>query len=221
MMKKVAFIHTVHSIIPKLNEMFYMLIKDAEVFHLLDESILKKAIKQGGLTPDLYKKVTKLSQMAEDGGADVILVTCSSISPCIDTARKSVKVPILRIDEPMAEEACKEGGEIAIIATLKTTLNPTSELIKNKAQIFKRNIHIMPFLCEGAFNALVSGDIKTHDKKVMEKLLEADKEADIIVFAQASMATVIQRTNIKLSKKVLTSLESGIKQIKNVYNYSY
>lgn len=219
-MKKVAFIHTVHSIIPKLNEMFYMLIKNAEVFHLLDESILKKAIKQGGLTPDLCKKITKLSEMAEDGGADVILVTCSSISPCIDTARKSVKVPILRIDEPMAEEACRQGEKIAIIATLKTTLNPTSEIIKNKAQMLKRDVHIIPLLCEKAFNAIVSGDIKTHDKEVVEKLSEADKKADIIVLAQASMANVIQRTNIKLSKKVLTSPESGIKQIKRCLSFN-
>lgn len=213
-MKKVAFIHTVHSIIPQLNEMFYRFIKNAEVFHLLDESILKKAIEQGGLTPDLCGKVTKLSRMAEAGGADVILVTCSSISPCVDIARKSIRVPILKIDEPMAEESCRIGEKIAVIATLGTTLNPTSKLIRGKAQMFKKDIDIIPFLCEGAFKAIVSGNIKTHDKIIVKNLLKADEKADVIVLAQASMANVIQRTNIKLSKKVLTSPESGIKNIK-------
>jgi len=85
-MKKVAFIHTVHAVIPELHSLFCKLIPDSEVFHLLDESILRKAIAQKGLTPDLHEKVTTLAKMAEAGGADVILVTCSSISPCASTA---------------------------------------------------------------------------------------------------------------------------------------
>lgn len=213
-MKKVAFIHTVHTVIPQMEELFYNIIKGARLFHLLDESILKRAIEQDCLTPDLYEKVLKLSQMAEEGGADVILVTCSSISPCIDTAKKIVRVPILRIDEPMAEQASKFGKKIAVISTLKTTLNPTTEIIKKKAKIHKKNaISIISLLCNNAFNALMSGDVKTHDEEVCKKLFIADKKADVIVLAQASMANVIQRTNIKLSRKVLTSPESGIRAI--------
>lgn len=212
-MKKVAFIHTVHAVIPSMDKLFHAIIKDAEVFHLLDESILKQAIAQDGLTPDLYEKIAQLARMAEAGGADVILVTCSSVSPCVDVAQRRVRVPVLKIDEPMAEEASRSGGKIAVIATLKTTLNPTAKLIREQAVKYKRETRILPFLCGQAFKALLDGDVKTHDEQVCEKLLLADKEADVIVLAQASMANVIQRTNIKLTRKVLTSPESGIRNI--------
>lgn len=212
-MKKVAFIHTVHAVIPQMDKLFHDIIKNAEVFHLLDESILKKAIAQGRLTPDLCAKIAALARMAEAGGADVIMVTCSSVSPCVDVAQKRVRVPVLKIDQPMAEEAGRHGGRVAVVATLKATLNPTSALIRTNAAKCKSDLRIVPFLCAHAFKALVRGDLKAHDEQICEKLLLADREADLIVLAQASMANVIQRTNVKLTRKVLTSPVSGIRNI--------
>ena len=46
-------------------------------------------------------------------------------------------------------------------------------------------------LCEGAFEALMSGDQTTHDQKVAAALISLSKEVDVIVLAQASMARVV------------------------------
>jgi len=40
-----------------------------------------------------------------------------------------VGIPVVRVDEPMAEKAVQTGTRIGVAATLATTLKPTTELI--------------------------------------------------------------------------------------------
>ena len=46
-------------------------------------------------------------------------------------------------------------------------------------------------LCEGAFDALMSGDAAKHDAMVAAALKELSTQVDVIVLAQASMARVV------------------------------
>jgi hypothetical protein len=78
-----------------------------------------------------------------------------------------------------------------VIATLSTTLEPTSDLVKRRALVAGKEIELTAVLCEGAFDALMSGDAATHDKKVGEALKELSTKVDVIVLAQASMARVV------------------------------
>jgi hypothetical protein len=45
-------------------------------------------------------------------------------------------------------------------------------------------------LCEGAFDALMSGDGSTHDRLVAQALEDLSGKVDVIVLAQASMGRV-------------------------------
>ena len=65
---------------------------------------------------------------AQEAGADFILFTCSSIGPAVETAATLTDVPVLRVDQPMADKAVQLGKRIGVIATLSTTLEPTSDL---------------------------------------------------------------------------------------------
>ena len=49
----------------------------------------------------------------------------------------------------------------------------------------------MSCLCEGAFDAVLAGDVATHDRMVGESLAELSGTVDVIVLAQASMARVV------------------------------
>jgi Asp/Glu/hydantoin racemase len=83
------------------------------------------------------------------------------------------------------------GKRIGVIATLRTTLEPTADLISRRAQKAGKQIELTSKLCEGAFEALMSGDTATHDAKVAAALKELSKQVDVIVLAQASMARVV------------------------------
>ena len=105
MNKMLTLLHTTATVIQPLTELARELIPKVEISHLVDESILKNVIKIGGLTPDTFRTVSDLVVSAERSGADAVLITCSSISPCVDVARRLVSIPVFKIDEPMALEA--------------------------------------------------------------------------------------------------------------------
>jgi Asp/Glu/hydantoin racemase len=119
------------------------------------------------------------------------LYTCSSIGAAVEIAAGLSKVPVLRVDQPMADQAVRMGKRIGVIATLTTTLNPTIDLVKRRAALAGKDIHVVSKLCEGAFDALMSGDSAKHDTIVAKALRELSAEVDVIVLAQASMARVV------------------------------
>jgi len=97
----------------------------------------------------------------------------------------------LRVDQPMADQAVATAKKIGVIATLATTLEPTADLIRRRADKAGKKIELTSLLCEGAFEALMSGDAATHDAKVAAALMELSKQVEVIVLAQASMARVV------------------------------
>ena len=60
-----------------------------------------------------------------------------------------------------------------------------------------KTIELTSKLCEGAFDALMSGDTATHDKMVADALKEMSSKVDVIVLAQASMARVVDSLDEK------------------------
>ena len=62
------------------------------VFNIVDESLIQNTIAANELTPATARRVAGHIQSAEEAGADVILVTCSSIGPAVEAARPFVNV---------------------------------------------------------------------------------------------------------------------------------
>jgi Asp/Glu/hydantoin racemase len=91
----------------------------------------------------------------------------------------------------MADEAVRRGKRIGVIATLSTTLEPTVDLVRRRADKAGSVVEVISRVCEGAFDALMSGDGETHDSKVAVALREMSEQVDIILLAQASMGRVV------------------------------
>ena len=159
--------------------------------------------------PDTARRVVDYAASAEAAGADFILYTCSSIGAAVETAATLTKVPVLRVDQPMADKAVQTGKRIGVIATLPTTLNPTTDLVKRRAAVAKKEVQVIAKLCEGAFDALMSGDTAKHDGMVAKALKELSSEADVIVLAQASMARVVDTLD-EADKKIPILASPGI-----------
>lgn len=191
---KLAFIHTV----PSLVELFTGLSKellpdDAEIFHIADEILLKTVLAQGGLSPFIYRRVAENVVAAEEAGANLVQLTCSSISPCTDIAQRMVNIPVLKIDEPMVDRAISLGSRIGIAATAPTTLKPTTELVYERARFCGKEVSVDSVLCTGAYAALFSGDLQTHDRIVRQHLADLMAHNDVVILAQASMARVADK----------------------------
>jgi Asp/Glu/hydantoin racemase len=194
MTKRVALIHTVSSLLPVFKALCNELLENVDVFNIVDESLLQNTIRANLLTPITCRRLAGYVVSAEEAGADAIMVTCSSVGPVVDLARGLVSVPVLRVDQPMAEEAVRlsagRHGRIGVAATLQTTLGPTAALVKASAAALGTPVEIMSRLVAGAFEANAAGDAIRHDALVADSLRMLMGEVDVVLLAQASMARV-------------------------------
>jgi Asp/Glu/hydantoin racemase len=192
MRKKLGLVHTSATLVPIFEQLCKAQLPGVSVFNIVDDSLIKDVISHCELRPQTAARVARQIAAAEDAGAEYILVTCSSIGPAVEAAAEKASVPVLRVDQPMAYRAISTGNRIAVVATLATTLEPTADLIRRRAATANKQITLTTKLCEGAFDALMSGDAATHDAKVAAALCEVATQADVIVLAQASMARVVE-----------------------------
>ncbi len=212
--KRLTMIHTSGVMIPVFSELCRELLPDIEAVHMVDESLLKDIIKDGCLTKSAARRVVDHVLSADQAGTDAILVTCSSIGKGTELGRELVETVVMRVDEPMAAQAIAIGKRIGVVATLPSTLNPTVELIQRQGS---SDLQVTPKLCEGAFEAVISGDGATHDRIVGEGILELVSQVDVIVLAQASMARVVSSLPAdKVTVPVLSSPRLAIEHLKTI-----
>jgi len=191
--------------------------RDIKVFNIVDDSLIKNTIERGELTPDTSRRVVDYIGSAEAGGADFVLATCSSIGAAVEIGAALSTIPVLRVDQPMADLAIEIGTKIGVVATLSTTLEPSGDLVRRRAIVAGKEIQLTSRLCDGAFEALLGGKPELHDQKVAAVLKELSNEVDVILLAQASMARVVAQLSEEDKKvPILTSPELAIKHIAQI-----
>jgi Asp/Glu/hydantoin racemase len=216
MPKTLAFLHTSHVLIPMFAELAKQHLPGIQVFHIADESLIKNTIASGRLTKTTVRRLIQYIGSAHEGGADAVLVTCSSIGEATAVARGLFDFPVFRIDEAMAEKAVASGRRIGVSATLRTTLEPTIALIKNTAAAHGRDIEVVPALAEGAFEAVLAGDTARHDELLRSSLTALMEKVDVVVLAQASMVRALGSMNLNGGPPVLSSPELAILRARDV-----
>jgi Asp/Glu/hydantoin racemase len=193
--KTLALVHTSATLVPVFAQLCKAKLPHVDTFNIVDDSLVRAIGARGSLTADIARRVESYITSAEAGGADYILVTCSSIGPAVEASAPFSGVPVLRVDQPMADQAVKTGRRVGVIATLPTTLVPTVDLVRRRAALVGATVEVTSRLCEGAFEALMAGDAAKHDEVVAAALREFSTQVDVILLAQASMARVVETLN--------------------------
>ena len=136
--KTLALIHTSATLVPVFAQLCRAKLPHVDTFNIVDDSLVRAIGQKGSLTPDIAQRVDAYIKSAASGEADYILVTCSSIGPAVEISATSTAVPVLRVDQPMADRAVAAGRRVGVIATLPTTLNPTADLVRRRAALAGR-----------------------------------------------------------------------------------
>jgi len=215
MVRKVGMVHSVPGLAPMFNDLCREIMPGVEVIHLGDDGLLKEILATETHTPKMARRFATHANFCADSGAEMVMLTCSSLGPLVEMSQNLVDVPLLKVDEAMADEAVRLGKRIGIIATAHSTLKPTSDLIKQRAALVGKKVEIETAYCEGAFPALQRGDAATHDKMVKEKLADLQKRVDVIILAQASVARVVaQIPDSEKKVPILSSPRLGVQRLK-------
>jgi Asp/Glu/hydantoin racemase len=211
-----AIIHTTPLTVEPLKKLAGDFLPSYDVINFVDDSILPQLAKNGGMLEEVEERLIQYARYAEQAGASIVLNACSSVGEIVPKANEHVNVPVVRIDEAMAEEAINHGKRIGVIATLSTTLKPTVKLIKEKADECNKKVEIQAVLADEAYQHLISGDKESHDAILAEALTNLATEADIVLLAQASMARVVTKLPLKQQDMFLTSPELGMERVKKI-----
>ncbi|GJE62100.1 aspartate/glutamate racemase family protein [Methylobacterium trifolii] len=154
--------------------------------HEVRADLLAAAEREGGLTKQIAQRTAEALRCLCDG-ADVVLLTCSTLGPVAEIAADDASIPIIRVDAALAAEAVKDGGSVMVLCAVKTTVEPTRRLFEAAAQATGAEVSVC--LVPGAWAAFKAGDRDRYLAMVARASDDAMRGgATRVALAQASMA---------------------------------
>ena len=213
-MIRVVCVHTAMALVEPMTKIFKEILPEVKLNHIADDSLIQEVIANNEVTPAVRRRLLSYYNAAADSGADVVFNTCSSVGDIADYGNIYARIPIFRIDQPMAAKAVASADRIGVISTLPTTLDPTRRLLENEAKKAGREVVLVDGLADGAFAAGQSGDSETHDRLIAEAAARIADQVDMFVLAQGSMARMEQRLSELTGKPVLSSPVLGVEGLR-------
>lgn len=213
-MKKIIFLHTIASVygsFPKLVQEAAP--EDIQVESIVDEFVLNEPNRVGAMTVTDKNRFFLLMKAAELANPDVIVITCSSLSPLVEEIRPYIGKKIIAIDDAMGKEAAENYSNILLVATTETSIGPTRNKIDSYKSDDKEITYDAAFVA-GAMARLRSGDLDAHNKMVLEKVAKFKESShDAAVLCQASLAHLEDYIHEILGKPVLSTPKRCVNQI--------
>jgi Asp/Glu/hydantoin racemase len=182
---------------------------------VLDGSLYNDIPHDGKLAPEIYTRLTNLFRHCELSRADGIVFSGSTFGPAVEEARKGVKIPVLRIEEAMMDDAAARGGSVLLACTQKRAQPVVRGTLDAAAKKAGKPIAVTELWVSGARDALNKGDNATHDRLIAEQCAAAGR-FDQIVFGMMSMAPAKAKMPPALAQTVLTSGEAAVARMKNL-----
>ncbi len=186
-MKRIVLIHTVKSVYETFEKDLRAVTGDIKVYNMLDDFLVADSIERGAFTVDNRMRLMHDLSSAQLTGADLIVVTCSTLTPHVVAARPFFTTPIIAIDDAMCSLAVKQGRKVTVLATAESTVSPTLKKLEEEAASQQKVVSLSSLCCPEALVHLKAGQKARHDKLVLDMAREV-KDSDTIVLAQASMA---------------------------------
>jgi Asp/Glu/hydantoin racemase len=194
---------------------FREIFPEAQILHLLDETLIEDFRREGGLSPHSRRKALQMALTAQETGVDGILVTCSTLSPSVDDLRPFVKIPIVKIDEPVIEEVVQKADTVGLLATAETVLKSVEPLVEKKAGDLGRKISIQRFI-KGDIWPLLQKDPAAFYRAIGEVAARAARECDAVILTQVSIAPGRDYVEEKLRNRVYASPTYAVQALRKI-----
>jgi len=216
-MRNVSCIHTSPAAIPPIAEFFAREAPGVEVTNLLEDGLLR--LLSRGDQPAVERRLADMLRVARDEyRAAAVLLTCSAIPAAVlSRLRMQTALPIVKVDEPMAEAAVRIGRRIGVVISFAATCEPTERLLRQVGQAAGTDVELVTRVVPAAYEALLTGRTDEHDRLLIEAVEQLAGEAvDCIVLAQVSMARVLPKLEGRTAVPVLSSLSTCLQSIEQL-----
>lgn len=215
-MKRIACIHTVYSVIESFTQQLREGIPGDLLIHSLYDDFLATDPARTGKFSAVNHQRLRLDMEAQAlTGADIIVVSCSTLSPSVRLLRGEFNIPVVAIDDAMVEEAVRMGTRIGLLATANSTVEPSASALRAAAAAQGKEISLQILCNEDAIRALKAGDCARHDTLVLE-MADRLQRCDAVVLAQASMAHMEAAVAARTGLPALSSPRRCVEQIRGI-----
>jgi aspartate/glutamate racemase len=212
-MKSIALIHTVQSVAASFGDKLkHAFDEEVKIYNLWDDFLASNPNEIGKFTIENRNRLLNDVKTAELTGADVIVVTCSTLTPIINMIRPFIKTPLVAIDDAMGRKAVTYGPNILVLATADSTVEPTTHKLMEEADKIKLEVKIGWKVCPQAYKALNAMQLDLHDQLLMDMVKEISGY-DCILLAQASMAHLETAISKQCGCPVLSSPQLCIDEV--------
>lgn len=207
-MKTISILFTgTGQLVANLENQLHTYCPECRVLKTVDDSLIKEVIQHNGMTKSVMRRVLHNMENAQAAGADLIVCACSSIGDAALCARNYLDVPVIRIDEAMIRRALQISQRVGVLASLETTMLPTTSYVRALAAEEGIVPSIYQVVAEGAYQAMKQGDHSLHDQLILETAKKMTSNVDVIVLAQGSMARMEAALREETGLPVLSSPE--------------
>jgi aspartate/glutamate racemase len=212
---RVALVSSTRAVFGPMEAAFREVFPEAQILHLLDETLIEDFRREGGLSPHSRRKALQMALTAQEAGVEGILVTCSTLSPSVDDFRPFLRIPIVKIDEPVIEEVVQKAEKIGLLATAETVLKSVEPLVAKKALEAGRQIAIRPFIKTDVWH-LLQKDPAGFYRAIADAAAEAAQECDAVILTQVSIAPGREFVEEKLRPKIYASPTYAVQAIRKI-----
>lgn len=189
----------------------------ATVWNVLDDRLLDDARAAGGLTDALRRRMLRLIAHVMEGGAQGLLLTCSSYGEVVDTARGLWDVPVLKSDEAMFETAL--AGPYRRIAVAASTPPAVPAAVAQLEALIPaarrdRPVDIVTALSE---EAAVAADAEATARHLADALRTAGgADAEVVLLAQYSLTPAREALADLLGVPVLDGAGAAARELRDL-----
>ncbi len=212
---RIALIHATPVAVEPIVETFKQLWPEARITNLLEDSLSADLAADGRLTEKMIERFVTLARYAHGCGADAVLFTCSAFGPAIEAAQAALKIPVLKPNEAMLNEALAAGTRIGLLATFAPSIPALRAELEHMARQRKLKLEIKTQAIPTALTALHAGRAAEHDR-LIARAADDLGDCDALILGQFSMASAAAVIPEQPGRKVLTSPTSAVKQLKRM-----
>jgi Asp/Glu/hydantoin racemase len=216
---RVALISSTRAVFIPMDEAFKAGFPEAQIIHLLDETLIDDFRHDGGISPRSRRKALQMALTAQEAGVDGILVTCSTLSPSVDDFRPSITIPVVKIDEPVVEKVVQSADEIGLLATAETVLKSVEPLVLRKARQLGRKVSIQRFI-KGDLWPLLQKDPSAFYREIGEAASRAARECHSVILAQVSLAPGREYVEKEVRERVYASPTYAVQALRHILSKS-
>jgi Asp/Glu/hydantoin racemase len=214
---RIALVHAMPIAIEPVAQVFRENWPQARMMHMLDDSLPVDLTAAGSITPAMIERFVALARYCEGCGADAILFTCSAFGTAIEAAREAVKVPVLKPNEAMLDEALAAGAQLGLLATFEPSIPSLRKEFEELAASRGIKLRLQTRTVPAAIAALQQGRGPEHDRLIAAAAAEL-APCDALVLGQFSMARAAAGIAMVSGRKVLTSPHSAVTRLKQIFN---